>query len=114
MKTEIFTIEVNNGDLAEFEGVTFGDLWNGWECPLFTLDVIKSILKDIGTEDDAKACSFSFYEFDSFYNVIIERVYWDGIIQAIDTTKPILINGLEYFSFGAYNWTWQKKSNYTF
>lgn len=111
MKKEIFEIETNDG-YSQFEGVTFGQLWNGWECPLFTLDVVKSILDGIGSEAEAKECSFSFYEFDSFYKVIIERVYWDNKIEAIETSKPILIDGVYYYSIGSYNWTWSKKNNY--
>jgi len=107
MKIEIFEIETAEG-FAQFKGVTFGQLWNGWECPLFTLDVVKDILAGLGTEDEAKNCSFSFYEYDSFYDVIIERVWWGGKIEAVDTSKPILIDGVKYYSVASFCWTWSK------
>lgn len=114
MKQQIFTIEVNNGDLAEFNGITFGKLWNGWECPLFPIESINKILSDIGTEEDAKLCGFSFYEYDSLYDVIIEKYYYNEKIEYCATEKPTIIDGIKYYSLGAYSWTWRKKSNYTF
>ena len=113
MKKEIFTIEIDNGKTAQFKGVSFGDLWNGWECPYFTLDIVNKILNKVScNEETAKEYSYCFYEFDSVYNVIIERTYWDKKIEVVNTTKPILIDGVYYYPLGAYNWTWGKKLNY--
>lgn len=113
MKKEIFTIETNEG-IAEFKGITLGDKWNGWECPMFPIRSIHKILADIGTEEDAKDCGFSFYEYDSLHDVIIERFYNDGKIEYCATEKPTIIDGIKYYSIGAYSWTWRKKSNYNF
>jgi len=107
MQKQIFKIETENG-YEQFEGITNGQRWNGWECPQFDIDNINKILEGIGSEEDAKECSFSFYEFDSFYNVIIERVYWDGKLMAIDTIKPFLFEGINYYALGCMNWTWSK------
>ena len=107
MKTEIFEIETENG-FDQFEGITFGQRWNGWECPQFDIHNIKKILDGIGTEEQAKECNFSFYEYCPTYDVIIEKVYWDGKLEAIDTSKPILVDGIKYYALGCMNWTWSK------
>jgi hypothetical protein len=112
MKKEIFTIETNEG-VSKFKGITFGDLWNGWECPYFTIDVVNEILNDVSCDEDTcKEYSYCYYEFDSLYNVIIEKTYWDNKIEVASTTKPILIDGIFYYPLGAYNWTWSKSNNY--
>mgnify|MGYP003662463803 CR=1 FL=1 len=49
MKKEIFEIETAEG-YAQFEGITFGQLWNGWECPQFDINNINKILEGIGSE----------------------------------------------------------------
>lgn len=107
MKKEIFEIEVNEG-FEQYEGITNGNRWNGWECPLFTIDNVNKILNNLGSEELAKECSFSFYEYDSTYDVIIEKVYWNGKLEAIDTTKPTLFEGNKYYPIGNGNWTWTK------
>ena len=53
MKKEIFEIETAEG-FAQFEGITFGQRWNGWECPQFDIDNINKILEGLGSEDEAK------------------------------------------------------------
>lgn len=111
MKKEIFEIETAEG-FAQFEGITFGQRWNGWECPQFDIDNINKILEGLGSEDEAKECNFSYYEYDSVYDVIIEKVYWDGKIEAVDTSKPIIVDGIKYYALGCFNWTWTKANNY--
>jgi len=34
----------------EFEGYHWGRLWNGWACPMFTIEVMREIADDIGDE----------------------------------------------------------------
>jgi hypothetical protein len=111
MKKEIFEIETAEG-FAQFEGITFGQRWNGWECPQFDIDNINKILEGLGSEAEAKECNFSYYEYDSVYDVIIEKVYWDGKIEAVDTSKPIVVDGIKYYALGCFNWTWTKSNNY--
>jgi hypothetical protein len=47
MEKAIFEIEVHNGEYEQFEGITFGQLWNGWQCPQFDIHNIKKILEGI-------------------------------------------------------------------
>ena len=107
MKTQIFEIEVNDG-YEQFEGITLGQTWNGWQCPQFDLANVTKILEGIGTKEDAMKCSFSYYEYDSVYDVIIETIFWDGKIEAIDISKPILVDGVKYYAIGCFNWCWSK------
>jgi hypothetical protein len=107
MEKALFEIEVNEG-FEQYEGITLGHRWNGWECPLFNIDNVNKILNNLGSEEEAKENSFSFYQYDSTYDVIIEKVYWDGKLEAIDTSKPTIFNGEKYYAIGSHNWTWTK------
>jgi hypothetical protein len=114
MKKETFAIETSEG-IAHYKGVTFGDLWNGWECPLFDLKTTIKILNDVvGGEEQKHEYDFTFYQYDNVYDVIIETSFYNATIECVQTHKPIVIDNKKYYSIGSYCWTWMKKSNYTF
>ena len=43
MEKAIFEIQTAEG-FEQFEGITFGQRWNGWECPQSDIHNIKKIL----------------------------------------------------------------------
>mgnify|MGYP003652514001 CR=1 FL=1 len=106
MEKAIFEIDTLDGG-ARFEGITKGHLWNGWECPQFDLKNTLRILKDVmDSEDNKHNYDFTFYEYDELYDVIIEKGFYNSKLEYISTSKPNVINGIKYYSVGAYNWTW--------
>lgn len=107
MEKQIFEIETENG-FEQFEGITFGQRWNGWECPQFDLETTNKILLGMCSEEVAKECSFSHYKYDEFYNVVIETTFWGNKIECVETWKPSNINGVDFFAVGYMCWTWTK------
>jgi hypothetical protein len=108
-----FEIETANGS-EKYNGLTFGIYWNGWECPLFDLKTTLKVLKDFHkdtSEDNKNDYDFSYYEYDSLYDVIIEKSFYSGKIECIATSKPIIINKKKYYSVGSFNWTWFEATN---
>jgi hypothetical protein len=114
MKKEIFVIETADGT-AEYQGISLGQLWNGWECPLFELKTALKVLKDFHSycsEENKHDYDFSFFQYDPLYDVIIETYFMDAKINFVATHKPIVINNKKYYDIGGFNWTWWKKNNY--
>ena len=104
----IFEIEAING-FEQYEGVSLGYLWNGWECPYFKIEEVKKIIANMDSEQDAIIYDFTHYSYDNLYDVIIEKTFYDGKIETIHTSKPIIIQGEKYYSIGSFNWTWTKQ-----
>ena len=71
------------------------------------------IFVDEMSRDEAiKVLSHELIHLKQYYTkkLILEKdkVYWDGKIEAVDTSKPILVDGVKYYALGCMNWTWSK------
>jgi hypothetical protein len=87
----VFSITDN---LEKFEGYTFGELWNGWACPLFTFEVAEQIRLSSVNED-----------FVLTYDKNSDTYSVDGDIC---TPLEIEYEGQKFkvYGIGAYGWTW--------
>ncbi len=87
-----FTIECG----PQFEGITDGSLWNGWECPWFTLETMKAIQAWVndGINDPIAI------EGDKVFDV-----YIDERIEC----RTITVDEVKYYSIDG--WCWDLQGN---
>lgn len=90
-------------DDRRYVGYTNGDLWNGWACPYFTLEVGKQICEDF-TDDDYK-----FYykkDEDAFFIYGVEE---DHVSEIGSSYNVMTVDGeLKLYDIGAFNWVWDE------
>ncbi len=81
-----------------FEGLTDGQRWNGWACPLFTKEVGLRIAEVNNAID---GCGRLYYdsEHDAFIAELAEydEPYIFEVVQVV---------GVKYFPIGSHYWTW--------
>ena len=89
-----------------FHGVTQGQHWNGFACPLFSLEEAQRLMALNNHTDfcgqivyDAAQDAFLFYEFG------VESE------EGPDVFNAVLIDGKKFYSIGAFSWCWQDVSN---
>jgi len=82
-------------DNQSIEGITFGDYWNGWDCPYFTFDNAKKLLTIFDE---------GFLKFDANQDAFLYDPYKNG--EEIDTFEATIINGEKYYSVGGWNFCW--------
>lgn len=81
-------------DNTEYEGFTYGNIWNGWACPYFSLPVALKIVAGMnGIYDAGKDCI---------------------IVPCDDDEDPYIfeskiVDGVTYYPVGAGCWTWDEK-----
>lgn len=76
------------------KGWTFGEDWNGFECPYFEEDQAIEISKLVNGKYDKKDQSFTFPDES-------DDIYRAELILTPDGVKKV-------WPIGAYNWTWTK------
>lgn len=89
-----------------FHGVTQGQHWNGFACPLFSLEEAQRLMALNNHTDfcgqivyDAAQDAFLFHEFG------VESE------ERPDVYKMVLIDGVKFYPIGAFSWCWQDVSN---
>lgn len=89
-----------------FHGVTQGQHWNGFACPLFSIEEAQRLMALNNQTDfcgqivyDAAQDAFLFHEF----GVECE--------ERPDVFKAVLIDGEKFYPIGAFSWCWQDVSN---
>jgi hypothetical protein len=75
-------------DEKSYDGYTFGEKWNGFECPYFEKDVADQIMKDMDGRFENDTYKFEGSE--------------DFEPQDIDTED----GKKKVWAIGAYSWTW--------
>jgi hypothetical protein len=86
--------------VEEIEGITFGDYWNGWDCPYFTFENAKKLL-DIFDEGHLK--------YDPKNDAFEYDPYQNG--EEVDIFESTMIEGKKYYSVGGWNFCWYEVSN---
>jgi hypothetical protein len=104
MKQAYFYIPEN---IPPVKGITFGDRWNGWECPYFTIEGVKQILAYTGEGHDMDYDDGTYYSFDE--GQVFQEDVEDG-----DVTKTVVdpknVGGVNYYPIGGWYWVWQQYS----
>lgn len=98
------TFALDDDDHA-YEGVTTGELWNGWECPIFTRATVEQIMAQSFVADSP--------EIDWHFNDAGEVVImWNGADDpdAVDTYAPLHVEGADepLYALGAWAWCWMQ------
>ena len=91
-----------------YQGITDGTRWNGWQCPYFTLEIAKKVMKDQASQDDCKEQGMSYYEFNKALNGIIEYPWYDGACEELNVYGHIMHDGIAYYPVGYMNWIWEE------
>lgn len=99
MRKTRFVIDTNE---KTYEGYTDGRLWNGWECPWFTKEVVEEMMRDFIKEGgEAKYNS----ETDSY---IFLGECWDEP-DVFDGKDVETGNGVKHlYPIGAWCWIWDE------
>jgi hypothetical protein len=74
--------------------------WNGWACPLFTLDVCRDIAEVINAlPDNCEVIKVTDSE--------VFSIYTDG--DEVDTHEyePVTIDGVNFYPLGSMGWVWE-------
>jgi hypothetical protein len=104
MKAARFTIsEV----IAPINGYTNGNLWNGWECPMFEKSEaieICNILSANGTDENIDG---DFYRYDAVNDSFVLDYYEFGTLVSSEIYTANVVDGKELYSIGAFGWCWQ-------
>ena len=92
------TFTIDGGNIW-YDGIQFqNDSWNGFACPMFTIETIDQIIRD------------HHESFDCFETI---RYIMDGDDMVItidghnqDVIDAEIIDGVSYYRFMNYSWTW--------
>ena len=93
-ETDYFQID----NTKSFKGITSGQLWNGWECPLFNKESIDSII-------DEFICINTHYDMNIYFKGVNLVVIEYGEKEIL---TPTIIDGVNYYDLGWCAWTWEK------
>jgi hypothetical protein len=102
-KNAKFTLDIF--DFKEsINGITYGKNWNGWECPKFSKENGLKLIKLFDQySDDVIINPLSYNKEKDIF------VYDNGQQDDYEEFEPMMIDGKNYYSIGAYNWCWQIK-----
>jgi hypothetical protein len=101
MSYKVATFIIDGLD-GKFKGIHNPQIrWNGWACPMFTLNVAKKLIKSQCLEDCEKF-EMSYYNISSSPNGITEN-HVDGV----EFYPVSVIDGVEYYKIGYMNWVWE-------
>lgn len=102
MQKNIFTIE----DEIFAQGATFGNKWNGWECPFFPLEEAIRVLQTQNSKADCIADGVSYYEISADGIHIVEsNAFTNG--DGLFVHDAVSFEGELYFPIGHFNWCWE-------
>lgn len=110
LKPRVFTID--GGGM--YPGYTYGTYWNGWECPLFTLEVGKRMVEDLmELFDDHSTQTFSYDEEDDcfyYWDINIAEDYWNAKGEAFpaeEHVNPETGEIMTLYPIGSHSWIWR-------
>lgn len=103
LKEEIFEID----GMYKVKGYSFGDYWNGFECPFFTEDVATAILEET-LDADLTQDYFLSYEYDEEKDMFILEtrnidLEFEAIYIETEAGKRIAL-----YPIGSWIWCWSK------
>lgn len=78
--------------------------WNGFACPMFTLDVVRDIATFCDTEGMTETIEIE--------NGRVWSVYNDGEQTEREEIKPVHHEGADYFPVGAMGWVWEEAERF--
>lgn len=88
-------------DLGEWQGVHNPETrWNGFACPLFTLETCREIATVV---NDELVHSDEFVKFDDDR---IFTVYVGNGDEEVNEVLPVMVNGVPMFPLGSHGWVW--------
>lgn len=88
--------------MPPIKGITNGQTWNGWECPLFTRE---NAIKAIGGINEANGRENGDY-FEWEGDTLVNTYYYDGQVGDVQRDNGIEINGQKYYGVGYMSWVW--------
>ena len=103
LKEEIFEID----GMYKVKGYSFGDYWNGFECPFFTEDVATDIVEET-LDADLTQDYFLSYEYDEEKDMFILEtrnadLEFEAIYIETEAGKRIAL-----YPIGSWIWCWSK------
>lgn len=98
MTLQIRTFSLEGIEDTVFEGYSTGDMWNGWECPLFSFEVaqqLMTIFNKLGLDN-------MIYKPDSFICKNLED------LPESESFEGIMVEDQKLYPIGAYCWCWRE------
>jgi hypothetical protein len=87
-------------DLGEFDGVHIpSERWNGFACPLFTLDTCREIAEVINALPYGE-------EIIRVTDSQVFSIYTGNGEEEILEIEPLSIAGADFFPLGSHGWVW--------
>jgi hypothetical protein len=100
MRKAKFAMDFFDDGIA-IDGYTFGDYWNGWDCPFFTFENAKKVVEAFGNT----------LQYDQNQDVFIyhDPQYMDD--EDKDIFESVIIDNQKYYSVGGWNFCWYEVFN---
>lgn len=104
MKKTWFTIDGLEDN--SYQGYTDGQTWNGWQCPLFELNVALKLADDLNQVNTVNGQLFSKIVFDEKSQQFVNEDY-DCPKEEWETFAATEHDGKKLFALGSYAWCWE-------
>lgn len=92
------------GDLGEWQGIHIpNETWNGFSCPMFTLDTCREIAAVVNAIDD-NCERIDISDEGRVFSVWMDGDHGHG--EEAEEVEPIRVAGADFFPLGAFGWTW--------
>lgn len=89
-------------DLGEWQGIyNPEESWNGFACPLFTLEICREIADVINALPDN--CE----RIDITDDGRVFSVWLDGDDRGVTEIEPYRVAGADFFPLGSHGWVWE-------
>lgn len=95
----VFAIDATEG---LFHGITAGQRWNGWACPMFSFEEAKRLT---ALNNDSEFCGSISYDADK--DAFLFRSEDQDEEDPPEVFEAETINGQKYYAIGAFSWCWQ-------
>jgi hypothetical protein len=103
MNTEYVGATFALDDLGKWRGVHNPAIrWNGWACPLFTLDTCREIAEVINALPDNEEKIF-------VTDSQVFSIYIGNGEEETGEYEPVTIDGVNFFALGAMGWVWDNE-----
>lgn len=91
-----------------YEGITIGDFFNDYECPLFSLDVAMEIMKDLNISWENGVTEEAII-YDKYAD---EFLYTHALLnEEYIKFKPKTINNKKLYGIGYFSWCWKTEQD---
>ena len=92
----------------KYEGITFGDRWNGWQMPYFLKPMMLRILADANYHPNLTPQDGYLYRYDEKFDKVVCDEYIDNVLVDTYNEDVIEYGGKKFYGVGTGSWVWEE------